>query len=216
METTWIEIGGIVMRNPVSAVTNLVLAAQCMVYFLGLRRAASPRQRFWGGFFVMMSVATLAGFFKHGFRHLLPADLDAAVLAISNVTGGVSTYFAQRGTVFSHARLERRRIYGRVVAAQLIAFTAANLVFGPEIVLLIANTAVGLVPIIVIEAMNRGREPGAGLIAGGLSVSILTGVVYVLGISLGRWFNHIDIAHVLMGVSFLMVHRGVVRDGSWS
>jgi hypothetical protein len=216
METTWIEIGGIVMRNPVSAVTNLVLAAQCMVYFLGLRRAASARQRFWGGFFVMMSVATLAGFFKHGFRHLLPEDLDAAVLAISNITGGVSTYFAQRGAVVSHAHRERRRLYGRVVAAQLIAFTLANLVFGPEIVLLIANTAVGLVPIIVIEAMNRGREPGAGLIAGGLSVSILTGVVYVLGISLGRWFNHIDIAHVLMGVSFLMVHRGVVRDGSWS
>ncbi len=68
---------------------------------------------------------------------------------------------------------------------------------------------VGLLPVIGVEAsaFHRGH-PGAGWIAGGLSLSILTGAVYVVRMSIGPWLNHVDIAHLLMGVSFWLMVRG--------
>ena len=42
----------------------------------------------------------------------------------------------------------------------------------------------------------------------GLSVSIITGAVYAAGLSVGSWLNHVDIAHLLMGLSFWLMVRG--------
>ena len=52
----------------------------------------------------------------------------------------------------------------------------------------------------------------------GLAISIGSGLVYVVRVSLGPWFNHIDIAHVIMSGSLLLVLIGVRRDGgaSWT
>ena len=80
--------------------------------------------------------------------------------------------------------------------------------------LLIAHSAVGLIPVIIAEALSYRRGISRGMwVAGGLTISMMTGLVYVFGLSLGRWFNHIDIAHVLMGVSFYLILRGAPASG---
>ncbi len=83
---------------------------------------------------------------------------------------------------------------------------------GPELILLILHSAVGLIPVIVHEALHARDVRGAQLVAIGLSLSILTGVVYLAGLSAGVWFNHIDIAHVVMLVSFVFVYRGARQE----
>jgi len=55
--------------------------------------------------------------------------------------------------------------------------------------------------------LRRGASSGPWTLAG-LGVSLFTGVVYVGHISMGVWFNHIDLAHVLMGISFWLMVRG--------
>lgn len=219
METTWIELWGTTIKSPVTAGTNLLLAIQCATCFYVLRESPTPRARLWGCFFAMMSAATLAGVFKHGAGHALSVGGMGLVLALSNLASGASTTFAQRATIRTYADTPRtRRWWHRLVYAQLTVFISANLLVGPEIMLLIANTVLGLVPVIVIESMHRRKVCGAGPVAMGLSVSILTGAVYLLGVSLGRWFNHIDIAHALMGVSLLMIYVGVAqsREAAWT
>lgn len=211
METIWIEIGGVTIRSPVNAGTNLLLAGQCTACFLALRTGSDARRRRWGLFFAMMGVATLAGVFKHGARHLLDGSQLLTVLAISNLCSGLAVYFAQRATIATHAAETTRPAYRCLADFQLGIFMAANIVLGPGIGLLIANTAVGLVPVIAIEAAHRRTVAGAGLVATGLSVSILTGLVYLGGFSLGAWLNHIDVAHLLMGISFATISRGVRR-----
>jgi hypothetical protein len=162
----------------------------------------------------MMSLATLAGVFKHGARHLLGEDALVAVLALSSLGGGVSTYFAQRATIESCAPPTRRAGYRRLIGAQLAVFAAVNVLLGPELILLILNTAIGLLPVIIHEALHRGDVRGAKLVAIGLSLSIFTGVVYLAGLSAGSWFNHIDIAHVVMLLSFALVYRGARQYGT--
>jgi len=212
METTWIDVGGLTVRAPVTAGTNLLLAIQCAVYAFRGRDAPSERSRRWADFFAMMALATLAGVFKHGARHLLASDLLTVVLAVSNLASGVAVHAAQEGSLVSRVSVQRVGRARLLIDLQVALHVAANIVLGPEITLLILNTAVGLLPVIVVEAAGRGRERGGVLIAGGLSLSLLTGVVYAVGLSLGPWLNHIDIAHVLMGGSFYAIERGVARD----
>jgi hypothetical protein len=210
----WVQIGGIVIQHPVTAGTNALLAAQCAAYFSILRASQNIRARLWGRFFLMMSVATFAGVFKHGVRHLLGEEVLVVVLAASNLGGGVSTYFAQRATIVSCASASCRAGWRRLVGAQLAAFLVANVVLGPELILLILNSAVGLLPVIIHEALHARDVRGSHLVSTGLALSILTGVVYLAGLSAGAWFNHIDIAHSVMLVSFVLVYRGARQDGA--
>lgn len=213
MEPVWLDVGPVTVRAPTNAATNLLLAIQCCLYWLRLRGGTSARERHWGGFFGMMAAATLAGVFKHGARHVMSASVLTAILGVSNVASGVATYMAQEATIVSDLAPDRRGGLRLLIDAQLAAFLAVNVVFGPEIVFLIVNTAVGLLPVIVTEALRRRRVRGGGLVAAGLATSVLTGLVYVVGVSPSRWFNHIDVAHLLMGVSFLVIARGLKGRG---
>lgn len=209
METTWLEIGGLTIRAPVTAGTNLLLCIQCAVYYRRLRSSSEARTRLWGGFFAWMAVATMAGSLKHGLRHELSESAFSSVLWLSSLTGALSTYCAQRATLVSYAPPRLTPPLERVARAQLGVFLAASVVLGPEILPLVVNTAVGLLPVIFAEAaaFRRGQRSG-GWVACGLLVSIGTGSTYLLSLTLEPWLNHIDLAHLLMGVSFFLIARG--------
>ena len=212
MTSTSIEIGGLVVHAPVSAGTNLVLAVQCLFYRRRLRDETEARPRMWGAFFAMMAVATLAGVLKHGLRPELTEGAFLGILWISNVAGGLSTWFAQLATIRSRAGGHAVRPLSRLVDAQLAIFLAANAWIGPEMLLLVADTAIGLLPVIVVEARAwLGGRSEAGWVAAGLSVSIGTAGVYVTKLSVGPWLNHVDLAHLLLGVSFALIVHGARR-----
>ncbi len=208
MEATSIEIGGFVIRAPVTAGTNLVLAVQCVLYFRSLRTGPEARSRLWGGFFSMMAIATLAGALKHGFQHELSETGLLLVLWVTNVAGGIATYYAQSATAVTHAPEHLKRRFDRVFQIQFFVFFSANVALGPDMLLLVVNIAAGLLPVIAVEAMAlRKGHPGSGWVVGGLSLSILTAAVFLAGLSVGPWLNHMDIAHLLMGVSFWLIVR---------
>ena len=208
METTWTEIGGLVIRAPVTAGTNLVLAVQCALYFRSLRGRPEARSKLWGGFFAMMAIATLAGVLKHGFHHTLSGTGMSLVLWVSNIASGIATYYAQRATAVTHAPQHLQRRFDRLFQIQFFVFFAANVALGPQMLVLVGNMVVGLLPVIGVETMALRRgHPGSGWVVGGLFLSIPMGAVYLAGLSIGPWLNHIDIAHVLMGVSFWSIVR---------
>ena len=164
----------------------------------------------------MMAIATLAGVLKHGFRPELSEAGLFLVLWVSNVTGGIATYYAQRATATAHAPEHLKRGFDRLFKIEFFVFLAGNFALGPEMLLLVVNMTAGLLPVIGVEAMAfRRGYPGSGWVVGGLSLSILTGAVYVARLSIGPWLNHIHIAHLLIGVSFwLIVRAGRVSVGS--
>jgi hypothetical protein len=208
MHTTSLEVGGVLVAHPMNTATNVLLAVQCTTYGLLLRRHRGAGTGEWAAFLLLMAAATGAGIVKHGFGYALGERAYEVVLAISNVTGGLSTYFAQLATVGRRAHPLAATL--RMVAyAQVMVFLAVNLVVGPELLLLIANTAVGLAPVIVVEGRSaRSLRSGSGLIAAGLLVAMLAGLIYLADVSLGRWFDHIDLAHAVMALSFYAIARG--------
>jgi len=154
---------------------------------------------------------------KHGLHYMLGVSAFTLVLAVSNVASGFSTHSAQRATIMSVATPARRSLLQLLTLVQLAVFVAANLVVGPDIMLLIANTAVGLIPVIVVQARAfRRGSTASGAIAGGLMLSMLAGLAYVGKFSPSPWFDCIDVAHLVMGVSLELVRRGAARAPSGS
>lgn len=216
MDTPWIELFGFSLRAPVTAATNLLLAIQCLVSYRLLSLYPSERHRMWSGFFLLMALATLAGAFKHGARHLMTEELFLVVLALSNLGSAVATYFAQRAAIVSYAAPQWRASYHGLVGLQLGLVALMNIVWGPELSILIVSMAIGLIPVLLVEGVHAWQLPGAGLVSAGLTISMTSGVVYVVHLSLGPWLNHIDIAHVIMSGSLLLVLVGVRRAGGMS
>jgi len=208
METS-IRILGLTVLAPVTTGTNLLLGIQCALYWRRLRAAREEWSRLWALFFLCMSAATLAGVLKHGFPFPRPSAAHELVLWVSNLGSAASVYYAQRATRASRTTVERSGALTALPPFQVTAFIAACLVVGPEMWLVVVNTAVGLIPVLVAEsrAAQRGSTSSAW-IAAGLGVSMLPALVYTGRFSVGPWFNHIDLAHVLMGLSFFLMLQG--------
>ena len=142
---TWIEVAGLTIHSPVTVFTNLVLCVQCTVYYRAVRTGHEDRAGYWSLFFLAMAVATLAGVSKHGLSHVLSADVYLAVLWASSLGTAASVYFAQRATIISRVGPRwASRLVG-LAALQLAIFLGANLILGPEMLLIVAHTAVGLI-----------------------------------------------------------------------
>ena len=216
---TWLQIGGFAVHSPVTAFTNLLLTIQCYVYYRALRSGSMDRSGCWSLFFLAMAATTLGGVPKHGFKHLLSVDVYSAVLWLSCLGSGVAVFCAQHATLVGSGRSSHRwwspgprgeiDWIGSLPTLQAACYLGAATLWGPEMLLTAANTALGLLPVMAVEAARLRRGPSHGAwTLGGLGVSLFTGVVYVGNISLGVWFNHIDLAHVLMGISFWLMVRG--------
>jgi hypothetical protein len=216
---TFVEVAGLTVQSPVTASTNLLLTVQCVLYFRRLRDGVFGRTGYWALFFGAMAVTTLAGVPKHGFEHLLSEQLYSAMLWISCLGSGAAVYFAQRAALVSAdgARMDwwapgpegEIDWLGWLPALQAAAYLGAATLWGPDTLLMAGNSAIGLIPVMFAEVlgMRRGATARAWTLAG-LTVSLLTGVVYVRHMSVSAWFNYIDLAHVLMGVSFWMMVKG--------
>lgn len=214
METS-LQIGGLTVLAPVTVVTNLLLSVQCAVYYRRLRTGWEDRSGLWALFFLAMSAATLAGALKHGLPHESFGEAYQLVLWVCGLGSAAAVYYAQRATLVSRSRMAGAPFWAALPALQLVAFIGSCLTWGPEMALVVVNTAVGLVPVLAVEflAARRGSAPSAW-IAAGLGVSVLSALVYVGHVSMGVWYDHVDLAHTLMALSFLLMVRGGGGDAA--
>jgi hypothetical protein len=196
---------------PTTVVTNLVIAAQCVVLTLRLLpRSRSDLGRPWVLFFACMSVAALAGAVKHGYPPETWQAMGFGAVVVSNTAIAVAAAFAERVTVRTVFRRGRVRAWlQRGIFAQagvVCVWTLLRPGFLPALVSAVA----GLTPVLVAESFRalRGR-PGARAIAAGFALTAGSGFIYVLGISLAPWIGPIDLAHLSIVASLALIYRGV-------
>jgi hypothetical protein len=214
MNTPSIEFMGVVMLWPVTVLTNLLLAVLCAFLCQRLYRTKSPspatlRNSYWARFFLFMAVATFAGAIKHGF-HYYPGALYGCAVLLSSLASGVATTFAQLATIETFVLRENTRFSLRLICyLQLAVFMVVGTI-ADDFLIATVNSAMGLVPVLLASIVAwRFAYAGSGWIATGLLMSFFTGLVYVLQVSIGPWFNHVDIAHIVMMASLVLVSCGI-------
>jgi hypothetical protein len=74
-------------------------------------------------------------------------------------------------------------------------------------IVVVINTALGLIPVMVLH-LRLQRSAADKMLAYGIMISFLTVIVHGFKISMHAYFNHNDLAHILIMVSLWFMYKG--------
>ena len=187
LERIWCE--------PTTVVTDLILAAQCGL--LMLRHRGSAR-----GFFALSGLAFALG----GFRHLVVAEWGGLVPVLSRASSTASALslallVAALPALWSHHR-------GRVVvgAWSLTVVMTLGHLWLDHFSLNVLHTAIVFIGTLLVVAA-RGQWEQNRWFAVAFLLSLLAGVIFAAQLAPAFFFNHNDLAHVVLMGSHYALHR---------
>lgn len=212
---TEIEIAGIIIRDPVTAITNVLIVLTAFWCFLQFRnRELGEAQRTWRWFFLFLSISALVAVVVHGFSYYTSEETHLFIWTSMCLIQGLGITFAQLATVMQYFPERTRRLWLLVPGIQFVVFCVILLGFHSYEVTKI-HIAAGLVPIMVWNAiLHFSAERTGGPIALGIFVATITAFVHTFKISFGNWFNHNDISHILLCFALWLICKGVLRTAT--
>ena len=201
------ELFGLTLSEPVTAFGNVLLALTCYYGFREVKRLPlSPGIAPWAYFFLTLGASTFIGIFSHLF-----STYEVHWFKVSGwIFSGFTAFYAQSG---SYEQITGKKV-GRsmlLIKIQLVLFLIALLWFQVFGVVLV-TTVISLLTVLCLQTYGYLRKIvlGSELIILGFIISILTAIGRLLNLSIHPiWFNHHDVAHLLMIVACLVILFGV-------
>lgn len=207
---------GIRIDEPVTTLTDLIVSAVCLYAFFSLRKLWIPHRVYllFRGFFLFMGLATLlGGILGHGFLYAFD---DAwkfpgwafSMLAINLIERVMITYsrpYLQTGFT---------RFFSWLNIIELLLF--ATLAFTTlEFLFVEIHTAYGLLIFVFSFSLfhyirGNDRTVFKWFLGGVLAVAV-SDFFFLTEISISRWFNHIDISHILLALAAWLFYMGARR-----
>lgn len=209
---TRISPGGILISEPVTALTDIVLSFVCLYCFLRLRKTRSdiPTVKLFSYYFLTLSIATAyGGIVGHAFIHLLSYEWKMPAWFISMI----SVALFERAAII-HAYPLLRKNTGRFFAILNIVelLTLLTIVsFTRNFFYVELHAAYGLLVIVFsfeLYVYRKTGEKGSRIVLYAIGVSALAALVHLTRIAPHIWFNHLDLSHVLMTVAAGLYYIG--------
>lgn len=204
-----LELFGLILSEPVTAFGNLVLAIACFYAYRQVKSATpGPGTQAWSFFFLTLGASTFVGIFSH----LLSAYEIQWIKVFGWLFSGFTAFFAQSASV-EQVTGKKTGTGMLLVKIQLVLFVIGLFWFQVFAVVLV-TTVISLLTVLFLQSYGYLRKivTGSELIILGFIISILTAVGRLLNLSIHPiWFNHHDVAHLLMIVACLVILGGVKR-----
>lgn len=208
---TSIAFAGVTVTQPVTVLTDLILAALCLRFAARLGGSAVRSRRWWGLAFAWLTIAFVGGSIDHGFHAYLGADGPVWMLALaSNALAGACMMFATaRGQIGGRAG----RVLQVVAAIGALGYLAYMLTTDVSFRGLVAYYLPGQVLLLVVSCVRWVRDAsGAGKsLALGVFVGFAGAAYQLFGSGLHRHMNHNDVFHLIQMVALALFHRGAQR-----
>jgi hypothetical protein len=213
MEQPSIYLFGIMVQEPVTTLTDLLVSLVCFRAFIHLRRKKAPPLYFstYTYFMLLMGIATLyGGLIGHGFLYCFSFGWKVPGWIISMLSIG----FAERGAIL-HARQHLRKNIGTFFVyanAVEILFMVTITLVTLQFIFVEAHATYGLLLVVFsleFFVYRRTHEKGSRLLLAAIAISALSATVHLTKFSLHTWFNFLDLSHVLMALALLVFHQGL-------
>ncbi|MEO1023212.1 MAG: hypothetical protein AAFW89_11775 [Bacteroidota bacterium] len=210
-----IDFFGVTIMEPVVTLTDLLITAVCLYAYVQLRKRAFPGKvhQYMRWYFLIMAVATfLGGLLGHAFQAQvglawkLPGWL-ISMLAVSSI---------ERATIIYAKPLLNKKLARFLEIANgiellvfaAITFSTLNFFF------IQVHSAYGLGLIVLpihFYIFMKTRSRGSRIICLSVLFATLAAFFYTSGIGISVWFNHLDIAHIIMAISLYFFYRGTLH-----
>ena len=220
MEQPSIDFLHLRIDEPVTSATDLVLAIICFYAFFRIRELEYTGRVKWyfKYYFLTLGLGTmLGGLLGHAFLYRLSEEwkLCSWVLILASVA------------LMAHALVEiakplvRPRVsrfisrFNLIVFAAALFFTFWSLAFSPVTYYSIYGMLVVVGSFSFYIYRKTGRR-GMRLLLSAVLVGLISVLIFRFQWGLSPWFNHMDISHVILGVSIYGFYRAAVliMDGS--
>lgn len=207
-----IELFGLVIHTPVTALTDVIVAIICFVAYVKLRNlpAQGEVHRLFTYYFLSMSLATfLGGVLGHALMHYLPFFMKIPAW----ITSMLSVALLERAVIQHARRLINPKIgifFSWLNIVELLTFMVLALVT-LNFQFVLAHAAYGMAIVVTGFAgfiYARERSFGSKQVLLAVLTCSIGAFFFVFEIGISKWFNHVDISHVFMMVGSVFYYRG--------
>lgn len=189
-----------------TVLTSYLITALCLYIYVHIKKGDAVRTH-WSYFFLFIGISTLLGGCSHAFFQEHSGITYFAIWIPGQIANISAIYFAQLATIETfHPGSAIGVRLKKLCRLELIGFSALLMIV-QKFIIIVINTALGLIPIMVVYYIRGGKS--GRLIATGILVSFLTAICFIGKFSLHRYFNYMDIAHVLMLISLWVMYKGI-------
>lgn len=199
-----IHLGSLVLRDPVTGITNLMIFAAGLLGWKQVKSSAAT----WSRFFLFIGLSSLIGVIVHTFSNYTPAPVHFWIWITMGLVQNIGISCAQAGTVLRYSGKYKKLLLALIVLQYLVS--AIAVIWSGEYKAVKWHVAAGMLPVMgwYFHRWAKG-EKTARWIALGIAVSGITVAVHSFKISLNEaWFNYNDIAHLLIVASLLLMAKG--------
>ncbi len=218
-----IEIFGVLINEPVTTLTDLIVSAVCLYAFIKLSRIKSDNRVhfFLRYYFLSMALATaIGGLIGHGFYYLFTVDNEIGVSPWKLpgwLTSMVSIALVERASIEYARKIIKPKIGTffawlniiELLTFMTLTFSSLNFFFVE------VHSAYGL--LVVVTGFNsfiyyKTKSKASKLFLIAVSISALSAIVFMNQISINKWFNYFDISHSLMAISAYFFYLGAIEE----
>lgn len=216
IQDTTIYIGNMAIHEPVTVLTDYVITSLSIYFYFQLNRvpAKDLSTKNWKYFYGFMSISSFMGGCSHAFFEIHDGVGYKTFWLGMQVLNIFSIYYVQQSALHSVLQNSTKKRYWRIsYSIQCIVAAISVFVFQNFLVVII-NTALGLVPIMLLHFKAAQRKKENLWIAYGIAVLFATAAVNGIKITIHTYFNHLDLAHLLIMVNISLMFIGVKRKAS--
>jgi len=214
VEITSAEFAGIKILEPVTTVTDLLVTAVCFYAFSRLRshqHLETTHVKLYRYFFLFMGIATLlGGIIGHGFLYLFSFAWKVPAWIVSMI----SIALAERGAIMRARPLMDKRLgtfftYLNLVELSTFMFIA---VYTLKFIFVEIHAMYGL--LVVVFSFEgyvylRTKDPASRKILWCVFLAAMAATAHIGQITIHKYFNYFDLAHVLMACSCYVLYKAV-------
>lgn len=207
-----IEIFDIVIREPVTSLTDVLVAVVCLVAYFKLRQMSLRNEvhRLFMYYFLTMSMATfLGGVIGHAFLEYLPflAKIPGWITSMLSVALLERTVIQYTRSIVS-PKLGNFLAWVNIIELltfMILALATLNFQF------VLAHAAYGMGIVVLgfsIFIYRTEKSLGSKQMLWAVAFCIVGATFFVFKIGIDKWFNHVDISHVFMMIASVLYYKG--------
>ena len=216
MQNPSIYFGTFEFREPVTTLTDIIVGVTCLFFVVWLNRrkkSASSTFTFYKNYLLIFSFGIICG-------GILGHGLQAYISPSWKMVGWILSLIGQVYLVLASLK-QLDGIINSKIQKLLLRFTITSLVIASVLILLpitrhfiitqITSTILVLGITLPLQAFHyvKTKSKGSLLMCYGILVLLIPAVVFNFNFNLGKWFNAMDIAHVFMNISVVLMFFGI-------
>lgn len=210
-----IELFGLRVDEPVTVITDVLVAAMGFIAYLNTASVTNNRSfTLYRYFFLFTAISTfVAAFVGHAFAYYIGFEYRM----IGWVFGIIGVAFAQFAALYHTKESIGQKIFSVVKIISIVEIPVIAVILATKRTFTVVEiqAAFGLVIVVtVLESIHYSKTKSVFSLnmMFGIGLTVAAVVCHVGKLAISKWFNHMDLGHILMFLSLYVMYKGLKSE----